>query len=139
MKKRITSGILILALVLTSIASTSSAYTAPSVQPRWSTMSAFTAQLDVSSLGRMDCTCRARLRDSSNSADLTMSLQRSSNGTSWTTVKTWTDSGRGSVSMDESWYVLSGYSYRVKATVEVYNSSGTLVESATAYSATVEY
>ena len=141
MKKRITSGILILVLVLTSVASAASANspTTEAIQPRWTRIFSLTASLDISSSGRADCSSNAMLRISGDSADLTMSLQRSSNGTSWTTVKTWTESGRGSISMDESWYVLSGYFYRVKATVEVYNSSGTLVESATAYSATVEY
>lgn len=132
MKKRITSGILVLVLVLTSAIVAASAY-APStevIQPRWARIYSLTASLDISASGRADCSSSVRVRDSSDSADLTMSLQRSSNGTSWTTVKAWTDSGRGSVSMDESWYVLSGYSYRVKATAEVYNSSGTLVESA---------
>lgn len=141
MKKRITSGILILVLVLTSVASAVSA-TAPSseaIQPRWTRIYSLKAFLDISSSGRADCSSKVMLKNSSDSAELTMSLQRSSNGTSWTTVKTWTDSGQGSISVDGSWYVLSGYYYRVKAAVKVYNSSGTLVESATAYSATVEY
>lgn len=141
MKKRITSGIVILALILTAVASTASAYAPPTevAQPQWTRISQLKASLEISSAGRADCSGVIRLRNSSDSAEFTMSLQRSSNGTSWTTMKTWTDSGKGTVSMVENWYVLSGYSYRIKTTAEIYNSSGARVETATSYSDVVKY
>ena len=61
--------------------------------------------------------------------DLTMSLQRSSNdGRTWSTVETWDTSDYGSAALEEGRFVLSGYSYRVKATAEIYDESGDLIE-----------
>ena len=56
------------------------------------------------------------------------------NGTSWTTIKTWTDQG-GSYAMVGSRYaVTSGYQYRLKLTHKAYDSNGNLIETITKYS-----
>lgn len=60
-------------------------------------------------------------------------LQRK-DGTSWTTIKTWTDQG-GSYAMVSSYYaVMSGYQYRLKLTHKAYDSNGNLIETITKYS-----
>lgn len=56
------------------------------------------------------------------------------NGTSWTTIKTWTDQG-GSYAMVSKYYaVTSGYKYRLKLTHKAYDSNGNLIETITTYS-----
>ena len=56
------------------------------------------------------------------------------NGTSWTTIKTWTNQG-GSYAMVSSYYaVTSGYKYRLKLTHKAYDSNGNLIETITDYS-----
>ncbi len=60
-------------------------------------------------------------------------LQRK-DGTSWTTIKTWTDRG-GAYAMASSYYaVTSGYQYRLKLTHKAYDSNGNLIETITKYS-----
>lgn len=59
-------------------------------------------------------------------------------GTSWETVKEWTSSGTTN-NFAESWYVTSGYDYRVEILADVYNSSGNMIESQTTHSSVVEY
>lgn len=45
----------------------------------------------------------------------------------------------GSAALEEGWFVLSGYSYRVKATAEVYDESGDLIEEESVASPVEEY
>ena len=60
-------------------------------------------------------------------------LQRK-NGSSWTTIKTWTDQG-GSYAMVRSYYAVMGeYDYRLKLTHKAYDSNGNLIETITKYS-----
>lgn len=70
---------------------------------------------------------------------LTIELQRL-NGTSWSTVKSWSKSfsGEDLHSMEEVYYVTSGYTYRVKATATVKNGT-TVLETATSTSSEVAY
>ena len=72
-------------------------------------------------------------------ASLTMKLQRSSNGSSWTTLKTWTATDTGTIFMEESWPVAPGYYYQTVVTAEAYTSSGSVAETVTASSAVVKY
>lgn len=66
---------------------------------------------------------------------ITITLQRSSNGTNWTSVKSWTESfsGIGAHSIEKEYYLQSGYTYRVLNTSRVLNGS-TSLETATCYS-----
>ena len=52
-------------------------------------------------------------------------------GSAWTTLKNWTASGTTYASLNKVWAVNSGYKYRVYATFRIYDSNGTLVETAT--------
>lgn len=58
---------------------------------------------------------------------------------SWTTIKTWSDDGGNLATVDEEYYVSSGYLYRLKLTHSAYDSSGNLVESFIKYSSKVNY
>lgn len=59
------------------------------------------------------------------------------NGSSWKTIKTFTDQG-GSYAMVSRYYaVMSGYDYRLKLTHKAYDSNGNLIETIIKYSPVV--
>ena len=117
----------------------STAFASNPVQPRYTQVRSFQVNLSISDGGCAQCIGQVELRKSTYEADLTVELQRSSNGRTWSTVKDWNISDTGVVSLDKEWYVTSGYKYRVYATVEVSAPDGTVVETVPAYSPTSEY
>lgn len=56
------------------------------------------------------------------------------NGTSWTTIKTWTDQDTDYAMVSRYYAVTSGYKYRLKLTHKAYDSNGNLIETLTTYS-----
>ena len=56
------------------------------------------------------------------------------NGTSWTTIKTWTDRDTEYAMVGSYYAVMSGYKYRLKLTHKAYDSNGNLIETLTSYS-----
>ena len=56
------------------------------------------------------------------------------NGTSWTTIKTWTDRDTDYAMVSRYYAVTSGYQYRLKLTHIAYDSNGNLIESIPDYS-----
>jgi len=79
------------------------------------------------------------LYESTHSARIDMTLQRFE-GTGWEDVKSWsyTDDGPN-IDIEERWYVVPGYDYRVESDIYVYNANGRLIESTTETSPTWEY
>lgn len=69
-----------------------------------------------------------------------LTLQRSTNGSSWSNVKTWSKSfsGSGYHSLEEGWYVAKGYYYRVVNTSEIKNGN-TVLETASHTSERIYY
>lgn len=67
--------------------------------------------------------------------DITITLQQSSNGISWSNIKSWSQSftGIGVHSIEKGYYVNSGYTYRVLTTAQVKNGTS-ILETATCYS-----
>lgn len=108
------------------------------VQPRYANLSSFFAELSITATGCTNNYVKARPHLSSYTVEVTMELQRLQNG-DWVTIKTWSTTGKSSIILDEQWYVVSGYSYRTAATAEIYNASGTLIETATTVSSSVRY
>ena len=49
-------------------------------------------------------------------------------GSTWTTLKTWTNTDNYIAYISENWAVYSGYTYRAYATFYVYDSDGNLLE-----------
>lgn len=109
------------------------------LQPRYSNIRSLTASLEISKSGCASCYGEVVLANSTDTAELTMELQRNSGGTSWHTVKSWDMDGKGTVCLDKDWYVMSGYSYRVHVTAEIYASDESLVETAPTDSLIVGY
>lgn len=131
MKKRLnTTIVLVLLLVVLlqtfSFATAYDTHEEPSPASRYTYLSYITATITAIS-GKANCYARASAY-SSYHLYMTVSLQKQQTNGSWTTVKSWSTSGVGSCSLDKLWSVVSGY-YRVIATVSVYNSGGSLVES----------
>ena len=135
MKKRI-SKFLSMLLALSCITATLS--TAAAIEPRYTGLATLTVSINIANDGCANPYGYARIR-SGYTADVTLELQRSSNGYSWSSVKEWTASGTDSIDLDKIYYVVSGYDYRAKCTVMVYDSSNNLVDNVTKYSGTYSY
>lgn len=104
------------------------------VQPYYVGVTKTTCALDIVS-GKAVCEAIVILR-SNYSVSLTLKLQQSTNGTSWTTLKTWTTNAS---QIQKSYYVSSGYYYRTTLNVKAYNSKGTLVDNFTVASKAKSY
>lgn len=137
MKKRI-SKFLSMLLALCCITATLSTATATAIEPRYTGLFGAAVSLDIASGGKSTPAVAVTLRNG-YTADVTLTLQRSSNGYSWSSVKEWSDSGSTLVSIEKTYYVTSGYDYRSKCTVIVYDSNGSIVDNVTKYSSTVSY
>lgn len=125
-------GIVVAFCMLVSVASAA-------VQPRYQSICTFTANIDISSSGRATCYGKVMTWDTTDVVDLTLELQRTTYNGTWTTIKTWTNSGSSVVSVDKDWYVASGYYYRVAVTAELSTSDGEFIEGVTEYSTVVQY
>lgn len=91
--------------------------------------------LRLGALGKLECYGRTSVQNG-YTAETIVELQQSN---SWHTIQTWSRKGGTSSSIDQDYYVVSGYSYRLKITHKAYNSSGTCVETITKYSTAVDY
>ncbi len=103
------------------------------IQPRLTGVRTLGASLAVNTFGRASCSADCDLR-TGYTGTLTMELQQSEDGLFWETIKTWSDSVSGVSELYKIHYVASGYYYNVVATVDVYDSAGTFIESVTEYS-----
>ena len=127
-------------LFLLMLSSTAFAQAPLNIQPRYGEILDFYSSLSISSSGYAECLSDITTLDSDSEIDLMMSLQRSSNnGRTWITVKTWDTSDNGFATLEKGWFVTSGYSYRVKATAEIYDESGDLIEEESVESPVEEY
>ena len=106
------------------------------ITPRYTYIEMTDASLTIRG-GLADCSAFVSTSSSSYDVELTMELQRNRSG--WDTIKTWSNSGSWSASVDGNWYVTSGYDYRVKASVIIKNSRGSIIEDTTFYSNTESY
>ena len=121
--------------ILILVASTSFANaldeTEPTVQPRYTGLSYMTVGINISSSGGATCTGYSYTH-AGYTASMTLKIQKSSNDSSWSTLKTWSDSSETrNLAIEKVYYVLSGYYYRTQCIVKVYNSDGKLIETVT--------
>lgn len=142
MKRKLIS-ILALLLVTASLlalpaAAAESAYSESTVSPRYVNIRAFTASIDISSSGKAECYTYIKTANSSYSITVNMVLQRYVND-SWTTVKSWTSSGTGSLIMDKSYYITGDYYYRTGAAATIRDENGAFIETATIASQSCYY
>lgn len=94
--------------------------------------------IKAGSLGFVNCTSTVTTYETDKTVVLTCVLQRKDSSSDWSDYKSKSEtySGMGSYSIDKSWYAPSGYSYRTLARVEIKNSAGTVIETAS-YASTV--
>ena len=103
----------------------------PPVSPQYNYIDACNVNLTINtSTGIASCSASC-YTTTSNTVEVEYKLQRYL-GSYWGTVKTWTTSATSYASLNQSWAVYSGYTYRGKATYRVYNSSGSLLETGSA-------
>lgn len=135
MKIKTVKRVLCLLLAVVLLTSGINVFADDGISPCYTGTATISASLSISTSGKATCTGKIHLY-SSYTATLTVKLQRYENGY-WSTVKSWSTSD--STSLSKSYYVTSGYSYRVVTSASVYNSSGKYVEGPSATSATKSY
>ena len=139
MKRRTLKRLLILTLLVILLANTfvsaaGSSIIAPYYEGLYHTYSSLT----ISDIGLTECVGKASLKGG-YSGEITVTLQQSSDRVTWTGIKDWTDSGLYALSVSENYFVATGYYYRLKITVKVYDGSSNLVETVPAYSSIKYY
>ena len=107
------------------------------VTTRYEIISVITASLNISTSGRADCSASVRVPSGYRVA-LTAELQQK-DGSKWETIHDWEASGSNRISVSGPWYVIPGYSYRLKVTATTYDSNGNFVEAPVEYSNVEEY
>lgn len=109
------------------------------VHPTFVNIMSLSAGLSISSAGKSTCTGAVDLYDDSYTVKMTVTLQQAT-GKGWSAIKSWSASGKGNAGaqLSEHYYVNSG-KYRVCTTARVYNTSGKLVETESAYSSEKTY
>ena len=138
MKRRILALIALVLLMTSLLVLPANATETPSnenttISPRYVNIALFTASINVNSSGKASCYSFVETANTSHTIYLKIELQRYKDGY-WSSIKSWTGSGTGEVTMDKSWYVTSGYYYRTAATATVYTSSGSYVETVSIHS-----
>lgn len=123
--KKVCIAVLTIACIVCSMLS--SAF-ASELQPRYTTLTSTSVQLEISTLGRSTCTAEFETRSSSYNIELDLILYRvDSNG--MTEVKSWDYTDTLSISVGATYYVPTGNTYQLVANVVVTNSAGTVLES----------
>ena len=90
---------------------------------------------DISSAGLTDDYCQVYVPDDTCTCYLYMHLQRWNHDDQvWETIKSWNTSGSDTITLEKEWYVVSGYAYRLKNNIYIYDSNNLLGESTSAYS-----
>ena len=100
------------------------------ISPRYTNISRFTVSLTSS--GSISC----RIQTSNCNYSLTIDLQQRIDG-SWEDIDSWSDDGYRSGTFSTTASLERGQKYRVRAYLRVYDDNGSLIETATKYSATV--
>ena len=90
------------------------------MSPMFVNIGSTSAELTISG-STANCVGEVWAYSTSSSCTISMKLQKK-NGSSWTTLKTWSDDGNGSATMSESYTISSG-TYRVKVSGTVAGES----------------
>lgn len=133
---------LIIVLVLSVVFSLSipgiAAESVQTVTPRYTCINTLNARLAIDErFGLAACNTNAGFSGGSSMV-LTCKLQQY-NGSTWVTLKSWSESSAYSIAINKNYAVASGYKYRLRVSCSVYNSSGTLLDSGYIYSNEVVY
>lgn len=104
------------------------------VMPCYTYISSIGACITEASLGFVNCSSTCTSFQADKTFVLTCTLQRTDGSSAWADYKTHTESyyGIGSFTISKTWLAPATYdAYRVKTTLTVKNSAGTVLETAT--------
>lgn len=110
------------------------------VMPRYTTINSISSGISKGLLGFVDCTSNFVSFETDKTFVLTCYLQRTDEDSGWSNYKSKSEtfSGDGlSFSIDKSWFAPAGYAYRTYTKLQVKNSAGTVVETATIASSVI--
>lgn len=137
-RKWVCNGLIILmALCMLSTSALAVGAEGNTVLPQYIGITRINATLSIDKTDKATCESDVALKNPTYRSDVTMTLYRSSDGSKWTSIKSWSGSGKGRVTLSENYYVLSGYYYKVEVTAKVYNAASTLLETVSAASETI--
>lgn len=109
-----------------------------SIGPMWASIIDFANTFSISSSGEATVNSKLHANSNINKVVLTASIQQYKNGT-WNTLKSWTSTSYSSSGLiDQKWYLMSGYNYRLVSSGSVYEN-GTLIETTSYLSASRWY
>jgi len=92
------------------------------IGPLWVSITEFTNSFEISSSGLAQFDTSLFARSNINKVVINASIQQYSNG-NWQTIKSWTStSNSNSGYLNQKWYVVSGYNYRLVSTGAVYQN-----------------
>lgn len=135
--KRICCLILALLLIMLAVVPVIATGDEASVTPRYSYIAKIYSGLQIGTLGLSACQANC-YAENGDSVVLTAKLQQY-NGSTWTTLKTWSATGEDFATLSKNYAVPKGYTYRLRASCSVYSASGVLLESGICYSNYVVY
>lgn len=109
------------------------------IAPCYENLSMITAGISEGILGFVTCTSSFISYQTNKTFVLTCYLQRTDASSGWENYKTKTEtySGKGSFGFEKNWFAPAPYDYRTYTKLEVKNSAGTIVETATVASAVI--
>lgn len=108
-----------------------------SIQPMYVGVVSLFPHVKVTSAGLVVCTDTVTLKNG-YSADVTWELNYGAGG-NFSNRSTWTASGSRNISLYKERYAVRGYSYQLKTSAKVYDSSKNYVETVVKYSPVVSY
>lgn len=128
MKKNITKVIsLVLILSMFSLCVSASGINSSVAPQRYTKVIEFSVDLKITSRGYAACMGELQLRDGAT-ANMTVTLLKSSDKSTWIPVDSWSASGSSWLLVDDGCFVMSGYYYATKISADVYGSDGSFIE-----------
>ena len=106
---------------------------------RYTNISTLSAGLTINSSNVANCMGSVTITKKLKSR-MYVSLYKSASSGSYSRIKMWAQdfSGMGNKTMSKNYTVARGYNYKIKVEVRIYNSAGTVIETAEKYSVTVD-
>lgn len=138
MKKRIMQCVLVVMCLIAGISNGAMALAAmpDQIEPMYVGLEKMNPKISISS-GTLSCEDLVTIKNG-YSAEIVWELL-SGTGTPTNPIATWKRSGTGVLPLLATRAATPGYNYRLKTSVKVYNSTGTLVDNVTKYSTAISY
>lgn len=132
------AALCMLSCSLTAAAATPDTSDTSPIQPYYTGFRDIEASLDIYSNDMASCYGATNV-SGGYTGDITVTLQSSKDGSSWSDIKTWTSSGNTTVTVDKFYFVARGYQYRLEVVVHSYDANENIVDTGMLYSNTVSH